>query len=70
MPATASDPQAIDAGDQPNPFQTIIVGLDQKTNLKSVMQDVLIEMMDPDWDYAIDSKWITTDPFSKPHGKR
>ncbi|WP_168371624.1 ATP-binding protein [Sphingomonas sp. Leaf198] len=48
--------EAIDAGEEPNPFQTIIVGLDQKTSLKSVMQDVLIEMKDPDWDYGTEKQ--------------
>ncbi|MFD1787705.1 TniB family NTP-binding protein [Sphingomonas floccifaciens] len=33
----------------PNPFQVVIVGLDKKTTLKSVLQDILIQMKDPDW---------------------
>lgn len=36
-------------GLQPNPFQVVIVGLDKKTTLKSVLQDILIQMKDPDW---------------------
>src|SRR3546814_11890068 len=33
----------------PNDYQVLIVGLDKKTSLKSVFQDVLLEMHDPDW---------------------
>src|SRR3546814_12112255 len=33
----------------PNDYQVLIVGLDKKTSLKSVFQDVLLEMNDPDW---------------------
>lgn len=43
-------------GELPNPFQIIVVGLDQKTSLKSVLQDVLIQMEDPDWDYGTEKQ--------------
>src|SRR3546814_19977708 len=33
----------------PNDYQVLIVGLDKKTSPKSVFQDVLLEMHDPDW---------------------
>src|SRR3546814_9873151 len=33
----------------PNDYQVLIVGLDKKTSLKSVFQDVLLEMPDPEW---------------------
>lgn len=32
-----------------NDYQVLIVGLDKKTSLKSVFQDVLLAMHDPDW---------------------
>lgn len=44
------------AGGTPNRFQVIIVGLDKKTSLKSVLQDILIEMEDPDWDYGTEKQ--------------
>lgn len=37
------------SGLEPNPYQVLIVGLDKKTSLKSVFQDVLLAMHDPDW---------------------
>ncbi|MEA3051914.1 MAG: hypothetical protein QOG72_817 [Sphingomonadales bacterium] len=43
-------------GEEPNPYQVIVVGLDQKTSLKSVLQDVLIQMKDPDWDYGTEKQ--------------
>jgi len=33
-----------------NEYQVLIVGLDKKTSLKSVYQDILLMMHDPDWD--------------------
>lgn len=33
----------------PNPHEFLIIGLDQKINLKSVYQDILIQMGDPHW---------------------
>jgi hypothetical protein len=43
-------------GEEPNPYQVIVVGLDQKTSLKSVLQDILIQMKDPDWDYGTEKQ--------------
>lgn len=48
--------ERIAAGLEPNPFQVIVVGLDQKTSLKSVLQDILIQMKDPDWDYGTEKQ--------------
>ena len=42
--------------EEPNPYQVIVVGLDQKTSLKSVLQDILIQMNDPDWDYGTEKQ--------------
>lgn len=48
--------QATAAGHAANEFQVIIVGLDQKTSLKSVYQDILLKMKDPDWDYGTEKQ--------------
>jgi hypothetical protein len=48
--------ERISKGEDPNPHQVIVVGLDQKTSLKSVLQDVLIQMGDPDWDFGTEKQ--------------
>lgn len=48
--------ECVARGEEPNPYQVIVVGLDQKTSLKSVLQDVLIQMDDPDWDYGTEKQ--------------
>lgn len=49
LKAILADRRAVE-GLTANPFQVTIVGIDQKTSLKSVYQDILIALEDPDWD--------------------